>query len=306
MLVPFACRCSAVLTIAGLLLTLPLRCNAEKTERSVKEKTPHPCREKYDAETISSSAAKHLDGYACGHDRPQLVLLLGGSGAGKTTFLKHVDKHGFGSDTFVRHGLDEYLDYLPEYQKTVADTSFVYKDAADACYGGGAIPIAKAAQELIIDRRCHLIYEETGKNLDRILTRVLPPFTKAGFSVTIALVDSLPKIAIERAAGRFQKEGRYAPDDYIEGSFKNVYENYLTLRENDSVKGAVYCDNSCLNVGGNPAARTPGSCLRCWDHTLSGEASVIPAAALLKGAIEFMPPHMPPHQPLPPPPTQEL
>merc|ERR1711957_562964 len=200
----------------------------------------------------------------CGAEKPRMLLLLGGSGSGKGTLLKHLSENGMGA--LVPHGLDEYLDYLPEFQETIQDKQFIYKDAADACYGGGAIPIAKAVQEQLIKRKCNLFYEETGKNLQRIKERVLPPFVDAGYAITLVLVHNLPSVAIERAAGREQKEGRHAPRDYIEGTFKGVFDNYLALRDGDEVSESAYCDNSCVGIG-LEAPSESGSCLKCWRST---------------------------------------
>merc|ERR1712129_441284 len=108
----------------------------------------------------------HIADIKGGHEVPHLLLLFGGSGAWKGTFIRLLEKKGgMNRSDFAFHGLDEYLVYLPEFQKTVNDDSAVYKDAADACYVGGAIPIAKAVQSKIIAGRLHTIYEETGKNL---------------------------------------------------------------------------------------------------------------------------------------------
>eukprot|EP00971_Amphidinium_carterae_P109133 2161076-Amphidinium_carterae.2 len=136
---------------------------------------------------------------------------------------------------FAFHGLDEYLQYVPEYQQSISDPEHVYKESY-ACYGGAAIPAAKAANDLIISRRIRsrekclcptvckrhvvrvridTIYEETGKNLDRIKNRVLPPFLDGGYRVTVgradkragplAQVHNHADIAIERGKGRFQR-----------------------------------------------------------------------------------------------------
>ena len=79
--------------------------------------------------------------------------------------------------------------------------------------------------------------QDTGKDLDRILKRILPLFQKAGmcyfalrapaaltlccgdqagYKNAVVLVDNLPSIAKRRLHGRFLKEGRYASDQYIE------------------------------------------------------------------------------------------
>lgn len=227
------------------------------------------------------------------HEEPHLLVLFGGSGAGKGTFIKHMKSHGFPADDFAFHGLDEYLQYLPEFVKTINDKSAVYKDAADACYGGGAIPIAKATQGHIIAGRKHVIYEETGKNLDRVLKRVLPPFEEAGYRITLVLVDNHADVAKVRAKGRFLQEGRYAPDDYIQGTFKNVPENFKKLRETGKVREAVYCDNSCMNEAASAEdASKMKTCLKCWrDASASADGSfLIPDAALIEGAPRYLNP----------------
>merc|ERR1712238_162845 len=136
--------------------------------------------------------------------------------------------------------MGDYIELLPERQQTKNDPTNVYKDGADSCYGGGAIPLAKAVQKIMLERKMSAIYEETGKNLDRILTRVLPPFLDAGYEISVALVDNSEEIAKSRAVDRFQKEGRYAPPEYIAGTFKGVFPNFLTLKQKPFVKEAVY------------------------------------------------------------------
>jgi len=211
---------------------------------------------------------------------PELLMLLGGSGAGKGTLIRKLKGHGLNVSDFVFHGLDEYLVYLPEFVKSVSDPKAVYRDAADDCYGG-AIAIAKAAQIDIIARRQHVIYEETGKNLKRILERVLPPFESAGYRITAVLVDNHPDIGKLRAIDRFQKEGRYAPDDYIEGTFKNVPENFNALLGTGRVHEAAYCDNSCLlkGEGITPAqAAHMSGCLACWPSDVAPPTSDLPSS----------------------------
>ncbi|CAK0831823.1 unnamed protein product, partial [Prorocentrum cordatum] len=114
-----------------------------------------------------------------------------------------------------------------------------------------------------------LIYEETGKSMDRIVKRVLPPFLKAGYRITTVLVHNKPEIAIGRAAGRFQKTGRYAPDDYIQGTFANNLETYMGLQKVDGLSEFVYCDNSAKQIS-------------CWRDRADGGA-LVPSSILLDG-----------------------
>jgi len=266
--------------MAGIFSLLAMALLARSWAREVMEKTPTPCRSEYDKGFIASAAEQYLEHVPANQEKPRLLLLLGGSGAGKGTFIKFLSKHGFPFADYAMHGIDDYLEMLPEWQATAKDEKNVYKDAADGCYGG-AVPIAKAAQKIIIDKSMHVIYEETGKNLKRVLERVVPPFAEAGYRITIALIDSTPEVAKQRAEGRFQAEGRYSPPEYVEGTFKNVFENYLTLRSKDFVAEALYCDNGCTTAG----------CMRCWDDsakaTSAGEG-IAPKGSLERGPAVYM------------------
>jgi hypothetical protein len=277
-----------------LALSAVLLASGEEKLRRVEENTPTPCLKAYSEDLVQAAVSKHLENRAGTSEKPHLLLMLGGSGAGKGTFLNHIGKHSFNVSEFVLHGLDEYLEYLPEYVKTVSDPDVVYKDAADACYGGGAIPIAKAAEPKITSGRLNTIYEETGKNLDRILKRVLPPFEKFGYRITTVLIGNHAEIAISRAGKRFQASGRYAPDDYIRGTFKDNLENYKELAKSGRVHEAVYCDNSCVTEGGSlDEAMKSRDCIKCWRDDVDAEdggISLIPVSSLLSGPPQYMQP----------------
>ncbi|CAK9086132.1 Probable alanine aminotransferase [Durusdinium trenchii] len=244
------------------------------SERAIEDKTPTPCLPKYSASIQTEIVEAHLKGKPA-QEKPWMLLMLGGAGAGKSSLLNVLTKHGMDVGSFVRHGLDEYIEYLPEYKASVQKKLVVYKDAADGCYAG-AIPIAKAAQLEIIRRKQHLVYEETGKDLNRITKRVLPVFEEAGYSIAIALVDNDPEMAKQRSLSRFMKGGRYAPDSYIESTFKNVPENYAKLKEMTQVKEAYYCNNNCI--------QSDGECLRCWVD--KGERTLLPSAAMSSGPVQ--------------------
>lgn len=264
-------------TLPWLQLLLLATAASAKT-RQVQEKTPHPCKAEYDTAEVSGWVETHLQDAPTGRDDPRLLLLLGGSGAGKGTFIS-AWRGSKGSEAvpserasgFVFHGLDEYLVYIPEYQLTLADTDNVYKDAADACYGGAAIPAAKRAGVEIINKKIDLIYEETGKSVDRIKKRVLPPFVDAGYKVTVVLIHNEADIAIERSAGRFQLTGRYAADDYIRGTFQNNKDSYQELKKHVPDAEFVYCDNT-------------GHTLQCWADGAPAFPALIPEDILASGA----------------------
>merc|ERR1711990_642181 len=98
-------------------------------------------------------------------------------------------------------------------------------------------------QQRLIDAKANVVYEETGKDTDRVLKRVLPPFVDAGYLVSIAYVDTPVEVAIARATTRFQTTGRYAAEDYVRGTFKNTAHTFDVLLKLGSVAEAIYCDN---------------------------------------------------------------
>jgi len=166
---------------------------------------------------------------------------------------------------FVFQGLDEFLNYLPEYQKSLQDEYYVYKDAADSCYAG-ARQIAKAALKILGDTGRPVIYEDTGKNLDRILLRGLPPFLDKGYKLTTVFVDNIPEIAVARAQDRFQRTGRYSAPDYLTKTFSNItycFDHIANLPESSH---AVYCDNSCLDKAYMhwTIAAVKSDCMKCY------------------------------------------
>mmetsp|Transcript_7830 Transcript_7830/g.17192 ORF Transcript_7830/g.17192 Transcript_7830/m.17192 type:complete len:303 (+) Transcript_7830:39-947(+) len=250
----------------------------ESLPRKEVDKTPYPCKEQYHEDDITLWVKQHLQGLPDSRERPSLLLLLGGSGAGKGTFIdrwKQTDASasadGKKIKDFAFHGLDEYLQYVPEFKLSVEDPNHVYKDAADACYGGAAIPAAKVANKEIVSRRIDTIYEETGKNVDRIKKRVLPPFQEGGYRITVVLVHNDADTAIERAQGRFQRTGRYAPEDYIRDTFKNNLESYMELKKMGVAEEFVYCDNF-------------DNAIRCWeDDGEEKDSDIVPSAVLESG-----------------------
>ncbi|OLP89429.1 putative alanine aminotransferase, mitochondrial [Symbiodinium microadriaticum] len=122
--------------------------------------------------------------------------------------------------------VSRYIEYLPEFKASKQHELVVFK----------------AAQNEIVKRKQHVIYEASAA------------IAQAGYKIAVVLVDNLPSIAKGRSHGRFLKEGRYASDEYIESTFKNVPENYAKLKELPEVTEAYYCDNSCAE----------GLCPKCW------------------------------------------
>ena len=192
---------------------------------------------------------KCTDETAPGGEVPlRMLILLGGSGAGKSTLLRFFESMGVDIvREWVLSGLDEFLEYVPEYLLATCDPTIGYRTGADNCYRD-AIAIARAVNTLCAERRIHLIIEDTGKEIARTIG-FIEQGMREGRDVTIALVDNDPETAVTRALGRFQLTGRFASAEYVRSSFRDVFENYCILKRRANigeinVSTFVYVDNS--------------------------------------------------------------
>jgi hypothetical protein len=160
---------------------------------------------------------------------------------------------------YVVHGLDEYLEYVQGYRRSTFNQGlYFYLDAADSCYGAGVIATTVAVRDAIIARGLSVVYEDTGKDLERLITGTLPLFLPR-YSLSLVLVHNLPEVGVCRAMQRFHSTGRYAPDDYVRGSYVNVEDNFWKLAP--LAIQALYCDNSC--GGREPEAGAWRNCMTC-------------------------------------------
>ncbi|KAF4713017.1 hypothetical protein FOZ62_024002 [Perkinsus olseni] len=253
---------------------IPMRYRLPRTVRGVKETTTTPCRSEYDTHELQSWVDAHLAParqYRSAHPvngkKPEMILLLGGPGAGKGTLLRKWQEGGGPREAFTLIGLDEFLEFVPEFQQSANDKYFVYEDAASAdCYKP-AIKAAKMANSAAVGEGLNVIYEDTGKDITRLVERVIPPYKKAGYRITIVLVHNEPDIAIQRAFMRFLGDGRLADEDYVKKSFRNVDDNYYLVRNMPTIDEAVYCDNTCrfgrAFISHTAAGSVPEYCLRC-------------------------------------------
>jgi len=215
--------------------------------------------------------------------QPRLVVLLGGSGAGKSSILRRLSSATDGAvdpknEHWVLSGLDEFIEFVPEYRHAVDDITVGYANAATYAYRN-AIKIATAANVACMRERINMIFEDTGKCLSRTID-VIRKFGKDRV-VTVILVDNAPDVAIARAAGRFQVCGRFSSPDYIRGSFENVFEHYLELKRM-TTEGKLSVDHFIYNDNHND--RSP-----MW---LDGGALAHPLApveAFEKGPVEYRP-----------------
>ena len=235
-----------------------------KTYRGLKDEAPIKCRVSDDQQEI----ARHVDRYLLNYTaeqrqttgKPQMILLLGGSGTGKTIAAKHFLKDIPLNTSYVLHGLDDYLPLLPEFSDLFLHPKLIYKSAAQDCYPA-VIPIAKVARDTIIARKLNVVYEETGKDQQRLIDRVIKPFMAAGYEIHAILVNAHPNVAVVRAWIRFLETGRYAPEEYVRASFPS--SNISDLIRSFDIK-LTTCQNDCVSGLLTPvAAALQRDCLVC-------------------------------------------
>eukprot|EP00931_Biecheleriopsis_adriatica_P061650 TRINITY_DN37079_c0_g2_i1.p1 TRINITY_DN37079_c0_g2~~TRINITY_DN37079_c0_g2_i1.p1 ORF type:complete len:326 (+),score=47.30 TRINITY_DN37079_c0_g2_i1:118-978(+) len=253
--------------------------------RDLLQDPPHTLHVKMSDDHVKLLAEQHIEGKRSvpETDPLRMIVVLGGSGAGKSTLVKFLESHGVDMQSWVLSGLDEYLDYVPEYLHAIEDNTVGYMTAADGCYSN-AISIAKAVNEMCAERRINVILEETGKDIQRTI-RYIKKGREEGRHVLVALVDNDPNVAISRALSRFQVTGRYSSPDYIRGSFMNVFNNYHELKRL-AAQGEIEV-NSFIYIDNGPEHET-----RCWLDSLnsrSGVPCVLPSETFCQEPLQYRP-----------------
>ena len=231
-----------------------------KTYRGLKDVAPVSCPNITDNADLERIVSRHLSPYKHSSGKPQMILLLGGSGVGKTFAARELLKTLPNNSSYVLHGLDDYLSLSPAYPELFQDPKFIYKTAAQDCYPS-IIPIAKLMQAEILRNRLNLVYEETGKDPVRLVERVIKPFLAAGYQIHALLVNAHPSVAVVRSSIRFLETGRFASEEYVRSSFppSNISELIVNL----GMK-LTTCSNDCMRGLLTPvAAALQRDCLVC-------------------------------------------
>ena len=236
-----------------------------KSYRGLKDEAPLKCNIIDDDREIERLVNQHLAKYSSKQSqtsgKPQMILMLGGSGAGKTVAGRHFLKDIPNNASYVLHGLDDYFPLVPEYSDLFLHPKLIYKSAAPDCYPA-VIPLAKRARDLIISQKLNVVYEETGKDQQRLVDRVIKPFLAAGYDIHAILVNVHPNVAVVRSWIRFLETGRYAPEDYVRSSFPHANLSDV-IRSFETVK-LTTCQNDCISGFLTPvAASLMRDCLVC-------------------------------------------
>lgn len=157
---------------------------------------------------------------------PTAVVMMGGGGSGKGTVLKAV-LHEQGD--FVHVDSDEFKKRLPEYQKamnlgSVGTLPVTAKDAAWMAHEESGVLAEKATAAAIAQNK-NLILDGTGKNQDKMVA-TLRRMKAAGYHVHLIYAHAEKGDAVERAAGRADRSGRYVPLAVLEDAHSKIPQNF--------------------------------------------------------------------------------
>lgn len=189
---------------------------------------------------------------------PTAVVMMGGSGAGKGTILRHVlqDHHDF-----VNINPDDVKEELPEYQRAInlghegmagvmADKKLSHKEKAQKISemarqdkGTGEPHSAKDAALSVheessdvageihrraVQGRKNLILDGTGKNAEKYGKKI-EELKAAGYHVRLMMPHIDMGEAKKRVKERADRSGRYVPDEFVEEAHHVIPGNFERL-----------------------------------------------------------------------------
>lgn len=159
------------------------------------------------------------------HDQgpPALAILVGGPGAGKSTYAK---KHLLGHHRFAYVDSDGAKEHLPEYDPK--SPFHVHKESVE---------IAQRALKRAIDEGRSVIYDSTGLDVYTI-KRAAKRARDAGYHIAVHYVKADPEVAMRRIEHRERK----VPKDVVISKHAEVDWAFRQLR--DVADFVVEFDNS--------------------------------------------------------------
>lgn len=144
---------------------------------------------------------RRLDGVTRAGETPRVTLLMGGSGAGKSTVLRREEFRGL-MDNAVHIDPDEIKMELPEWDPLVrADDPMVAKITHDE-----SSDISKAVAYEARERKLDLVIDGTGAG-PSFMNRVAS-YKAAGYYVKVLWVTTSIETALERVEERRKRTGR--------------------------------------------------------------------------------------------------
>lgn len=169
---------------------------------------------------------------------PNLVLLLGIPGSGKTSILRYLDVwKNIDMAKYTNFDVDECLAMLPEFYESVlnvglgmhAQNGFIldahlrYK----RCQEEAKFIISKNRQVALMNRQ-NMIVHGSGKSYDAYF-HLIEQANAAGYSTSVVCVDVPKHVAYQRVKRRAKSYGRDVPKSIIDLAYKKIAPNFSKL-----------------------------------------------------------------------------
>lgn len=175
----------------------------------------HPERAALHEQIIS----KALDGVPVAKGQPQAVVMMGGTASGKTTFSK-----AFDNGELVRVDADAVKKQLPEFAQALAASA---KDAAYMVHEESSY-LSKRIRDLAMEQGKNILFDGTGANATNY-SNMIDRLHAKGYNVILVMSDLPVEQAVERAAGRAERSGRFVPEQVIRKIYASLRPNFVTL-----------------------------------------------------------------------------
>lgn len=158
------------------------------------------------------------------------IVMMGGTASGKSTMLH---RSGAAGDNFVHVDADDIKGELPEYKRALA---MKWQAAAGFAHEESST-VAKQASKRAVDEGYNVVLDGTGAN-ERKFIKQVEMLKEAGYHVHLMMPDQDKDAAVEAAAGRANRTGRYVPDAFIAAAYDRIPGNFFRV--------AAMCDSGAL------------------------------------------------------------
>ena len=194
------------------------------------------------------------------------IILMGGPGAGKSTYYHNMLARRYDPDSYVYINRDSLLPFLPEYQRglhycqTVEQTLQSLQQTDAPCAPVGNLPIRTGAvyfgvlkylitniKDRIFRHRLSFIYDTTGSDF-RDITGMLQRCLARNYSVRIYWVKAEVGLVVDRIQQRAKTELRTIDPDILPGIYDKISQNFQKLLQNKEIRHLkqvelYQCDN---------------------------------------------------------------
>lgn len=154
--------------------------------------------------------------------RPLAVVMMGGPASGKSSMLDQImaDRTGF-----VSVDPDGMKEKLPEYLLAVANSD---RTAAARAHEESSTMIADVLKARAIEGGFNVLLDGTGKNAAKY-EAMMKDLKGRGYEVRLMMPHLPLDEGVRRVAKRAHRNGRYVPEEVVEGAYRAIPRNFERL-----------------------------------------------------------------------------